>query len=62
MRIAVWGCGAIGGITFANVDQIDDHVDAVALISELFGSPNQPASPEQIRDRVGRFMPEPQTS
>ena len=54
-------CG-IGGITCDNVDQIDDHVDAIALISELFGSPAQPASPEQVHDRVSRFITEPQTA
>lgn len=54
-------CG-IGGITFDNVNQIDDSVDAIALISELFGSPDQPASPERVRDRVSRFMAEPQNA
>ena len=54
-------CG-IGGITFDNVDQIDDSVDAIALISELFGKPDQPASPERVHDRVSRFMAAPQTA
>ena len=54
-------CG-IGGITFTNVNQIGDHVDAIALISELFGSPDHPASPEQVHDRVSQFITEPQTA
>lgn len=55
-RIAI--CG-IGGITRDNVAQLDGLVDAVALISELFGRPEQPASPEQVSDRVRQFIAEP---
>jgi len=51
-------CG-IGGITLDNVAQLDDQVDAVALISELFGTPEAPASPDQIRHRVSQFLAEP---
>lgn len=51
-------CG-IGGITLGNVAQLDGLVNAVALISELFGTPEAPASPEQIHDRVRRFLAEP---
>ena len=55
-RIAI--CG-IGGITRDNVSQLDGLVDAVALISELFGTPEQPTSPEQVSDRVRQFIAEP---
>lgn len=51
-------CG-IGGITLDNVEALDGKVDAVALISELFGTPEQPASPDHVRDRVRQFMAEP---
>ena len=51
-------CG-IGGITRDNVAELGTSVNAVALISELFGSPAQPATPEQVHDRVQQFMAEP---
>ena len=44
-------CG-IGGITCDNVSQINRIVDSVALISELFGTPAQPSTPEQIANRL----------
>ena len=51
-------CG-IGGITLDNVDALDGKVDAVALISELFGTPDKPATPEYVQDRVRQFLAEP---
>lgn len=57
-RVAI--CG-IGGITLDNVSQLDGRVDAVALISELFGTPEHPVSPEHVRDRVRAFVAEPLT-
>jgi len=54
-------CG-IGGITRDNVAQLDGKVNAVALISELFGTPDQPATPEHVRHRVQQFMAEPATA
>ena len=51
-------CG-IGGITLDNVDTLDGKVDAVALISELFGTADHPATPEYVCDRVRQFMAEP---
>lgn len=54
-------CG-IGGITRDNVAQLEGKVDAVALISELFGTPDQPATPEHVRHRVRQFMAEPATA
>ncbi len=51
-------CG-IGGITLDNVAQLDGHVDAVALISELFGTPEKPATPDHVRERVRQFIAEP---
>lgn len=51
-------CG-IGGITRDNVEALDGKVDAVALISELFGTPDQPATPEHVRDRVRQFLAKP---
>jgi thiamine-phosphate pyrophosphorylase len=51
-------CG-IGGITLDNVAQLEGKVDAIALISELFGTPDQPTTPERVRDRVRQFMAEP---
>lgn len=57
-RIAT--CG-IGGITRDNLSQLDGLVDAVALISELFGTPEQPASPERVGDRVRQLTGEPLT-
>ena len=51
-------CG-IGGITLDNVAQLDGKVDAVALISELFGTTEHPATPEHVRDRVRQFIAEP---
>lgn len=51
-------CG-IGGITLDNVTQLDGQVDAVALISELFGTPEKPATPEHVRERVRQFIAEP---
>ena len=55
-------CG-IGGITLNNMDALVGNVDAVALISELFGTPDAPATPEHVGNRVRQFMaePEPQT-
>jgi thiamine-phosphate pyrophosphorylase len=50
-------CG-IGGITLGNVAQLDGKVDTVALISELFGTPHQPASPEHVRAQVRQFIAE----
>lgn len=54
-------CG-IGGITRDNVIQLDGKVDAVALISELFGTPDQPATPEHVRHQVQQFMAEAATA
>lgn len=51
-------CG-IGGITLDNVAQLDGAVDAVALISELFGTTSNPASPNHVRQQVRRFLAEP---
>ena len=51
-------CG-IGGITRDNVAELGTNVDAIALISELFGTPDQPATPEQVHDRVQQFLAEP---
>lgn len=51
-------CG-IGGITVDNVDRLIGHVDAIALISELFGTPDMPATPEHVGNRVRQFMAEP---
>ena len=51
-------CG-IGGITLDNVAALEGKVDAVALISELFGTADHPASPEHVHDRVRLFMAEP---
>lgn len=48
-------CG-IGGITRDNVSLLDGLVDAVALISELFGTPEAPATPVQVHERVRQFM------
>jgi thiamine-phosphate pyrophosphorylase len=61
-RVALGGsipmCG-IGGITLNNVSQLGGHVDAVALISELFGTPNNWATAEEIHHKVQQFMAEP---
>lgn len=54
-------CG-IGGITHDNAAQLTGKVDAVALISELFGTPDQPATPEHVRERVQQFLAEPATA
>lgn len=54
-------CG-IGGITLGNVAQLDGKVDAVALISELFGSPHKPHTPEQVQQQVRQFLAEPATA
>ncbi len=51
-------CG-IGGITCDNISEISGLVDAVALISEVFGSPSQPYSPEQIKRRIEQLRAEP---
>lgn len=51
-------CG-IGGITRDNLPEINGLVDAVALISELFGSPAQPATPAQIAKRIQQLGAEP---
>ena len=51
-------CG-IGGITCDNVSQINRIVDSVALISELFGTPAQPSTPEQIANRLQQLGAEP---
>jgi thiamine-phosphate pyrophosphorylase len=51
-------CG-IGGITLDNVDTLAGNVDAVALISELFGTPDTPATPERVGNRVRQFMAQP---
>ena len=51
-------CG-IGGITRDNVAEIRGLVDAVALISELFGTSTQPMTPEQIADRLRQLQAEP---
>lgn len=51
-------CG-IGGITLDNMAALEGKVDAVALISELFGTADHPASPEHVHDRVRLFMAEP---
>lgn len=47
-------CG-IGGITRDNVAQLNEQVNAVALISELFGSNEAPATPEAVRQRIASF-------
>ena len=51
-------CG-IGGITCNNLAEINHLVDAAALISEIFGSPTQPATPEQITNRIQQLRAEP---
>jgi thiamine-phosphate pyrophosphorylase len=51
-------CG-IGGITHRNLSEICGLVDAVALISELFGSPEAPHTPEQIKHRIQQLLAEP---
>ena len=51
-------CG-IGGITRENVAQLNGKVNAVALISELFGSPQASATPESVRQRVRHFIADP---
>jgi len=51
-------CG-IGGITCDNIAEISGLVDAVALISELFGSPEQPHTPEQIKRHIQQLLAEP---
>jgi len=50
-------CG-IGGVTLGNVAQLDRKVNAVALISELFGSSAQPKEPEAVRLKVQHFLAE----
>lgn len=50
-------CG-IGGITCDNIAEISGLVDAVALISEIFGSPDRPATPEQIHQRLHQLRAE----
>lgn len=55
---AVAICG-IGGITRDNMAQLEGHVDAVALISELFGTAESPASPAHVRERVRQLFAEP---
>jgi len=50
-------CG-IGGITLGNVNQLYRSVNAVALISELFGSSAQPKAPEAVRLKVQHFLAE----
>ena len=51
-------CG-IGGITCDNITEISGLVDAVALISEIFGSTDRPATPEQIANRIQQLRAEP---
>lgn len=51
-------CG-IGGITLDNVEALDGRVNAVALISELFGTPDEPTTPEHVGNRVRQFMAPP---
>lgn len=51
-------CG-IGGITHDNLCQLKGLVDAVALISEIFGSPMQHSTPEQIKNRLQQLRVEP---
>ncbi len=51
-------CG-IGGITRENVAQLDGKVNAIALISELFGSPQNLATPESVGQLVRHFVAEP---
>lgn len=51
-------CG-IGGITLDNMATLAGHVDAVALISELFGTPDEPTTPEHVGNRVRQFMAQP---
>jgi thiamine-phosphate pyrophosphorylase len=51
-------CG-IGGITCDNITEISGLVDAVALISEIFGSPDRPTTPEQIANRIQQLRAEP---
>ena len=50
-------CG-IGGITCDNIGEISGLVDAVALISEIFGSPERPATPEQIHQCLHQLRAE----
>ena len=50
-------CG-IGGITCDNIAEISGLVDAVALISEIFGSPDRPTTPEQIHQRLHQLRAE----
>ena len=51
-------CG-IGGITCANLAEINHLVDTAALISEIFGSTTRPATPEQITNRIQQLRAEP---
>ena len=51
-------CG-IGGITLDNVAQLDGNVNAIALISELFGTTTHPTSPDHVRQQIRRFLAEP---
>ena len=41
---------------------LEGKVDAVALISELFGSPHKPHTPEQVQQQVRQFLAEPATA
>ena len=51
-------CG-IGGIRLDNVAQLIGNLNAVALISELFGSSAQPKQPETVRQLVQLFLQNP---
>ena len=50
-------CG-IGGITSDNAGQLDGLVNAVALISELFGCAARPNRPDEVRRHVQHFLAE----
>lgn len=51
-------CG-IGGITRENVAQLDGKVNAIALISELFGSPKIWPPPSLWASLFGTLLPNP---
>lgn len=48
-------CG-IGGITHDNYQQLKSWINAVALVSQLFGLPEHPTDPDTVRSHVGDFL------
>lgn len=47
---------AIGGINCNNIMQIKDTVNAVALISTIFGSNSEPAPPQKVRSNIYEIL------